>query len=132
MKRSTLILLSFVIVSSACGKKAPPSYPGEFVPPPVSSAQSEHLGEKVVLSWTAPAMPAGQESSLAGFVIKRRDSIVGEFRKLDEVEYAPGKSSYQYVDTNPPAKQVGEYVIVAVNPGGLESSYDKLLRVDFK
>ena len=49
-----LTCLGFLILCSACGKKAPPVAPKAKVPPGVKDLEAEIIGDKVRLTWSVP------------------------------------------------------------------------------
>lgn len=96
-KRGAIYLLAALIImilSPACGKKAPPRPPGATPLPAINSLKSTTRGEVLWLTWSIPEKMGDRISDVVGFVIYRsKVATIGSscencpvvFKKLNQV-----------------------------------------------
>lgn len=63
------ILLTCMVLISACGRKAPPMPPTAVDPPVVKKFQAQMQGVKLKLTWPVPEWKKNKDDILAGFYV---------------------------------------------------------------
>lgn len=70
MRNHLLFIASLLLLTTACGVKAPPVPPEYVQPPAVTDLSAEVTDEMIRLSWTIP-QATGKEPPLTGFYVLR-------------------------------------------------------------
>ncbi len=113
-----LLLLSFILLFNACGKK--PEDPlginlDDFPAPPIDVKIT--VGDRVIgLSWKHPDV-----SRIAKYKIYRQDTTSQNFRVIASTE------NLSYIDTNLQNNQIYRYQITAVAKNGLEGKPSEIV-----
>jgi predicted small lipoprotein YifL len=113
--KKTLLLLSVLVLLSACGKRGPLVAPETLVPAPIKDLKVEQKGNRFQVCWSAPGREewGGPLTDLAGFRVFRREVLPPD----EDCETCP--SAYRQVKTVDP-----EYLRDVLRYGSLYCFFD--------
>lgn len=72
------ILITFSLLLSGCGRKAPPVAPRQVKPPAVNDLSASIDGDMLKLTWTIPREKEKVTSGLSGFIVYRSKRLSSE------------------------------------------------------